>query len=203
VSDEIQTLKDDIAFVRALAEESGSAMARDGAVLAAAGMIFGLTALQYWLIFAGILDVPPGWDGWLWLDGTIVFLVAMTLIQRRIPSRPSAASRAMRAAWAGVGAGITISGIALGIGAWRLGLPVLTTGGFPIVLFALYGAAWGVVFAVKRRTWFALVATGSFAAAIGCGALMGTPEEWLLLALGLFVLVGVPGAAIVRQARRD
>ena len=203
MSDEMQMLRDDIAFVRALAEESGRALARDGAVLAAAGIIFSLTTFQYWLIFAGILAVPPAWVGWFWLDGTVVFFGAMAVIRRRIPSPSGVVSRATRAAWAGVGAGIIIGGAALGLGAWRLGLPILATGAFPILLFALYGAAWGVAFAVKRASWMALIAAGCLAAAVVCGLLIGKPAEWLALALGLLMLVAVPGAALVLQARRD
>lgn len=202
MSDEMQTLRDDFAFVRALTEESGKALTRDGAVLAAAGIIFGLTTFQYWLIFAGILAIPPAWAGWLWLDGTVVFFAAMTVIQRRIQSPSGVVSRATQAAWAGVGAGIVIGGAALGLGAWRLGLPIMATGAFPILLFALYGAAWGVAFAVKRSSWMALIAAGCFAAAVACGLLIGKPTQWLLLALGLFMFVGVPGAMIVLQARR-
>ncbi len=111
-------------------------------------------------------------------------------------------SRDTKAAWAGVGAGIVIGGAALGLGAWRLGLPVMATGAFPILLFALYGAAWGVAFAVKRSSWMALIAAGCFAAVVACRLLIGTPAQWLVLALGLFMFVGVPGAMIVLQARR-
>jgi hypothetical protein len=110
MSDEAKTLQADIAFVRAPVEESGSAMARDGAVLAVAGVVFSLTTLQYWLVSADIVVVSPRWAGWLWVDGAVVFFVAMALIQRRIPSQSGAVSRAMRAAWAGAGTGSQLPG---------------------------------------------------------------------------------------------
>ncbi len=199
MGDDMQVLKDDIAFMRALTEESGHSMAREGAILAAVGIIFGLTALQYWLLRMEVFTVPRSWQPFLWLDGVIAYLITLTIIHRRFPKRPGVGPRAMEAAWAGVGIGITVAAIALGVSGWRLQMPMLASGAFPIVLFTLYGTAWGVAFAVKRRTWFALVAIGCSAAAIACGFLIGTHEEWLLLSLGLFALVAVPGFVILRR----
>jgi len=51
------------------------------------------------------------------------------------------------------------------------------------------------------RRWYGVTIAG--AAAVACGLLMGTPAEWLVLAVGLFALVGAPGVVIVRQARGD
>ena len=199
MGDDMQVLKDDIAFMRALTEENGDSMAREGAILAAVGIIFGLTALQYWLLRMEVFTVPRSWQPFLWMDGVIAYLITLTLIHRRFPKRPGVGPRAMEAAWAGVGIGVTVAAIALGVSGWRLQMPMLASGAFPIVLFTLYGTAWGVAFAVKRRTWFALVAIGCSVTAIACGFLIGTHEEWLLLSLGLFALVAVPGFVILRR----
>lgn len=201
MSEDLQALKADIGFLRELADDGGNAFARTGAVLVVVGVVFGLVNLQYWLVYAELLHVPGAWVPWLWLEGVLVLLVALPLIGRRFPMRPSAASRAMLAAWGGVGIGATAAGVALGIGAHRLGFPALVPAVFPVVLFTLYGAAWWVAFAVKRRAWFGFVAAACFIAAVGCGGLMGRAEEWLLVAIGLFVLGALPGLAIVREAR--
>jgi hypothetical protein len=203
MSNDIQELKADIAFVRALTDDGGHAFARSGALLVVVGVVFGLVNLQYWLVYRELLAVPRAWVPWLWLEGVAVLLVAMPLVMRRFPARPSAASRAMLAAWGAVGIGITAAGIALGIGGERMGFVSFVPMVFPIVLFTLYGAAWWVAFAVKRQTWFALVAGACFLAAIACGFVMGSQNAWLVLALGLLLLVALPGAAIVRQARRE
>ena len=102
-----------------------------------------------------------------------------------------------------VGVGITVAVIALAVGAWRLGLPQLVTQTFSVVLFSLYGSAWGVAFAINRRTQSGFIASGCFAGAILCGVFMGMPGEWLVLALGLYLLVALPGALMVRQARSE
>ena len=203
MSNDLQELKADIAFVRALTDDGGHAFARSGALLVVVGAVFGLVNLQYWLVYREILAVPRAWVPWLWLEGVVVLLVALPFVIRRFPARPSAASRAMLAAWSAVGVGITAAAIALAIGGQRMGIVSFVPMVFPIVLFTLYGAAWWVAFAVKRQTWFALVAAACFLGAIVCGFVMGTPNTWLVLALGLFLLVAFPGVAILRQARRE
>jgi hypothetical protein len=165
-------------------------------------VIFGLVNLHYWLIFAGYLHVSADWRKWAWLIGVVALIPVMLVLRNRFPQPTGAAARAMMAAWGSVGIAITVAGIALGLGAWRLQLPLFVVWTFPVVLFTLYGTAWSVAFSVKRRPWYALVAAGCFLATILCGALMGTPSGWLVLGLGLFLLVAAPGAVIAHQARK-
>jgi len=204
MSDEMQTLKDDIAFMKALTQDSVRATVRDGAILAAVGVIFGLTAFQYWLIFTGIVRIPSAWQPWMWMDGLVVFGIVLSLLMHhfRAPA-PSAATRAVTAAWGGVGTALSAAVVALVCGAWRLGLSSLVIWVFPLVMFTLYGAAWGVAFAARRRSWFALIAGGCFIVAIACGFAMGMTEEWLVLSVGLFLLVAVPGFIIMRLAQKN
>ena len=198
-----QTIREDAAFLRALAEGSATGSAKDGAILLAVGSLFGLVALQYWAVQSGLLSVPVAFEPWLWLDGLLPFLLAAALISRRFRGQaPGAATRAMSAAWAAVGVSIVFAAIALAIAGGRLGLPRLAPWVFPLVLFTLFGAAWSVAFAARRRRAFAIKAAASYLAAVLCGLVMGHPEEWLVLAGGLFLLVAVPGAGILHASGR-
>ena len=198
-----QGIRDDAAFLRALAQGGAEGSARDAAVLVAIGVIFGLVAVEYWLIESGLLRVSGLLRAWLWLDGAIPFLVVMALISRKYRGQaPGAATRGLSAAWAGVGVAHVVGAIALIIGGRRLGLPLLVPWVFPLVLFTLFGSAWSVAFAVRRRRAFAFNAAASYLAALLCGLVMGRPEEWLVLAGGLFLLVAVPGAVILRASTR-
>jgi hypothetical protein len=199
--DDLKGLKDDIAFIRSLTEESGHSLARAGAVLAAAGVIFGICALQYWLIFAGMLEVPSPWRAWLWVVEAVLFFAAVAAITRGTPASGQAA-RVAHAAGACVGIGAVASGIALALGSHRLAAPWLPAGVLPLILFTLYGSAWAVAFAILRKPAFAIVASACFLAAVLCGALLGSPAEWLVLSIGLFGLVALPGIMMWRQARR-
>ena len=201
MTDQMQTLKDDLAFLRGLTEDSGAGFAREAVIMIGVGVIFGIVDLLYWLGFSGWLPVPRQVGAWFWVAGLVVFFVSMPIARRRLPAPTGAAARAMAAAWSGIGISLTAAGIGLLLGAWRMGLPNLVLWVFPIVLFTLYGAAWGVAWAAKRTAWFALAALGCFAAAVAEGALMGDAGQWLVSSLGLFVLVAVPGFAIMRAAR--
>jgi hypothetical protein len=199
-----QTLKDDVAFLRGLARGGANATVKEGAILAAIGITFGLVAAQQWAIDSGLLALAPWTRAWLWLDGLAVFLIVMALISSKLRGLPpGAASRALSATWAGVGTALIFADLGLVAASRRLGLPLLAPWVFPLLLFTLIGAAWGVAFAVRRRNAFALLAGGSFAVSVLCGVLMGRPEEWLALSAGLLLLVGVPGIVIARSARRQ
>ena len=198
-----QSLKDDVDFLRALADGGAKVTARDGAILVAVGVIFGLVALQYWAIFAGVLNPPLAWRPWLWLDGLIPYLVVFALISARFRGRsPGAGSRALSAAWTGVGAAHVFAVVGLALASRRLGIPLFVIWVFPLILFTLFGAAWCVAYAARRRAIYLATAIGSFVAAVACGAVMGQPEEWLVLAAGLFGLVAAPGVQVLLSNRR-
>ena len=201
MSQDMQTVKDDLAFLRGLTEDSGAGFAREAAVMILVGVIFGIIDLVYWLVFTGRIPVTPRMSTWFWIIGLILFFASLPVIRNRLPAPTGAAARATAAAWGGIGVSLTAAGLALILGAWRTGLPGLVLWVFPIVLFTLYGAAWGVAFSAKRKVWFAAVALSCFAAAIAEGALMGSPGQWLVLSIGLFALVAAPGFVILRQAR--
>jgi hypothetical protein len=195
-----QTLKDDLAFLRDLTQDSGKGLARDGFALAAVGLVFGVVTLIYWLIYWGPLAsaFSVGWS--LWLVGVVVMVGAILIANRRLPPASGAASRALSKAWGGVGVANTAGGLGLLAAAWRMNDAAYVLATFPIVLFSLYGAAWSVAYAVKRLNWFAWISTGCFAAAIAEGLFYKSPHEWLVLSIGLFVLVGLPGLVILRKA---
>ena len=198
-----QDLKDDVDFLRALADGGSKVTARDGAVLVAVGVIFGMVALQYWAVFAGALVVPRAWNPWLWLDGLVPYLGVMALVSARLRGRAvGGASRALSAAWGGVGSALMVAVAGLAIAGWRLGMPLFVSWVFPLVLFTLFGAAWVVAYAVRRRAAYLGIAIASFAAAVLCGVVMGQPEEWLVLAAGLFLLVAAPGVQILLALRK-
>jgi hypothetical protein len=196
-----QGLKDDLAFLRDLTQDSGRGLARDGFALATVGLVFGVVTLIYWLIYWGPLASARivGWG--LWIAGVAVMIGALLIAKPRLPPATGAASRALSNAWNGVGVANTAGGLGLLAAGWRLHDATFVLATFPILLFSLYGAAWSVAYAVKRMSWFAWVSTGCFAAAIAEGLLYKSPHQWLVLSIGLFLLVGLPGLAILKKAR--
>jgi hypothetical protein len=199
---DVQSVKDDLAFLRGLTQDGGKGLARDGFALAAVGVIFGVVSLFYWLVYSGPLAAAKTAGAWLWVIGVVLMVGVVSATRRRLPESTGGAARAMSMAWNGVGVSMTAGGLGLLAAGWKLHDGGFVVATFPIMLFSLYGAAWSVAYAALRIGWFALVSAGCFAASVAEGLLYGTPHEWLVLSVGLFVLVGLPGLAIFMKARR-
>lgn len=201
----MQNLKDDIAFMRALAQEGSSVPLLFGGIMVAAGLIFGAGAIGHWLIASGILRVSPWFFMVNWLAAAAVFGVILMLLLRRARGRPgfsSGVNKATGAAWAGVGLAIFVmwmgmTAIGLVTGDWA----VMNV--FPVLIFALYGAAWFVAAEMSGKGWIRLVAFGSFAAAVGMGALTGQALQMIGYAGCLMLLAVLPGLILMRQEPSD
>lgn len=199
--DQTQSLHDDIAYMRAMAQEGRNAPLLSGPIMVAAGIIFGTASLVQWAIQTGMVDVSPWAQLWVWLAAGAAFTVALMLLIRRQNSKPgarSAGNKAVGAAWSGVGFGIFAmwaAFMAAGVttGNWEM-MRVM-----PIVVFAAYGSAWfvaGTMAGVKWMNWIALL---SYAGAVLLG-LFSTSVHLLLVYAGLMVFVALlPGLALMRQ----
>jgi hypothetical protein len=58
-----------------------------------------------------------------------------------------------------------------------------------------------VVVSVTRERWTIVVPGASFAFAIIAGSLAASPDAWLVLAIGLGLVVALPGVRLMRTAR--
>jgi len=203
--EKMQTLKDDIAFMKALAQEGSAVPLLFGGVMVAAGLTFGLAAIGHWMIDTGVLNVPDWAFLVNWLGAAAVFGIAANRILHRAKSKPgysAGVNKATGAAWSGVGFAIFASwagmmGIGLATGQWQ----VMNV--FPVLIFALYGAAWFVAASLSGKGWIMLVALGSFAAAVAMGALTATPYVMLGYAACLMLLTVLPGWILMRQEPSD
>ncbi len=198
-------VRDDISFLRTLAEEGRDAPLNGGASLASAGTIFGAaSAIAVWGGFTGRLAGP-------WIDPAL-FLGAGVLhaaVMWRLKSAPSS--------WRGAGSranaatNIAWTGVALTVLAGSLGL--LATGlsthnwavmlALPLMVFAAYGAAWTVAAFMSGQRWLWAVALASFAVAVGLGAVAGSGVIFYsLFVAAVFALVALPGFILMAKARR-
>ena len=104
--EKIQTLKDDIAFMRALAQEGQSAPLLGGSILVAAGVTFGVAGVAHWAVVSKVLNLPQVTLAFIWPVALILFLVQLVWLRRGGNARPGAQSpgnRASSAAWASMG----------------------------------------------------------------------------------------------------
>jgi hypothetical protein len=195
-----QSLKDDLAFLRDLTQDSGRGLARSGFALAAIGFAAGAYALLYW----AAAFVPLGVRQWTMWGGLAIIpacFILVQLSQRWLPPATGAAARAVAAAWRSVGASLAAGSLGLFIASVPADDSKFVLAIFPVLMFCLYGAAWSVAYAAKRQTWFAWVSGGCLACAFTVGLLYKSPHQWLVMAIGLFLLVGLPGLVIFKKAQ--
>lgn len=203
--DKIQTLKDDIAFMRALAQEGSSAPLLGGSILVAAGLIFGGASVVHWAVLTGILAVSNWAFPIIWLGALVTFMVTLTLLNRRMRGKPGAGSpgnRASGTAWASVGwtiFAISLSLMIIGIRA-KSGVPMLV---FPSLILGLYGMGWSVAAAMSKKRWLWMTAIGSYAGALVVAWFSIDPAVYLVYGAALLLLASLPGFILMRQEPSD
>ncbi|MDQ0465762.1 hypothetical protein QO010_003554 [Caulobacter ginsengisoli] len=203
---QIQNLKDDIAFMKALAQEGQQTPLLGGAILVAAGLTFGLASVAHWALMTGQLSLGTRWAPLIiWGGALAVFFVALTVLRRRIGGKPGAGSpgnRAFGMAWASVGWTIFALSGAIAVIAYKTHSPIITAI-FPSLILALYGGGWSVAAAMARKTWLWLTAIGSYVAAVVVAWFCTSPVIFLVYAAALMLLAVLPGFMLMRQEPSD
>jgi hypothetical protein len=203
--DQMQSVHDDIAFMRALAEEGSQAPLLGGGVTASAGLIFGAAAVVHWMIQEHVLQVPALGIMAAWLIAGCLFAGAMMVVLRRVAAMPGAGSplnRAVGSAWSGVGFAIFVSFLGLAAMAYSVKNPIIFNA-FPVLILALYGAAWSVAADFSRKGWIRVVALASFVGAVVMGLMATSSMQMLAYAAALLLLAFVPGLLLLRQEPSD
>lgn len=199
--DQIQSVHDDIAYMKALAQEGHRAPLLGGSVLIAAGLVFGLTSLVHYGIESGLIDLPPVAYAVLWGGAMLIFFAVLIVQARRFGTKPgaqSAANRAAGAGWMGVGLGIFVMSLSMAVISWKVQSPIPSLI-FPSLIFALYGSGWAVSATMSDQKWQWRLAIACWIAAPLIALLTGSALMWLAYAAGLFAFALLPGVLLVRQ----
>jgi hypothetical protein len=199
MSDTTQTLRDDIAFVRALAEEGRQSPYRGGISLAA-GVIWGSASLYTWSVASQLWRPPGGMSsiGWSWMAAMAAFaIVGVPLGMYR--SR-SDTNRIAAAAWSGVGLACWTISLGAGLAIWRthqyaVGAMV------PPMIMALYGSGWLVGAVAFRAPWQRWIGGLCLLSSLALAFTAARVEEYLVFALSLYLLAGLPGLLAVLRGR--
>lgn len=201
MTDQNQTIRADIAFMRQLAEEGRHSPITDGSFLLAAGMIFGAASLVQWWASTNGVGAGGGFVAGLWFGAIALFMVCLLFLKRSTPRKGGTAG-AFGLAWSGAGCAIvTIVMSLMALGVHNHDWTAMAA--MPSIVLAIYGGAWFVAAALSRTGWLYAVAFGSFVMAlvIGWFAAAG-PTVLLIYAAGLFGLLALPGLVLMLRARR-
>ncbi len=204
MNENISTLKDDLAFMRNLAEEGRSQPSHGGRFLVGSGAVYGVACLVQWAGAEHLAGLTAQTASWSWLIATVVwvgvyFLLVADLKRRGAPRNQ--ANRLFGAGWSATGAGIIVFALANWIASVKLHSNAPFTTQAPAVL-AFYGAAWLVSAAVLRKLWALVTALASFAFALGLAWLSDDVNLLLGFAAALVVLLILPGLRLMQGETR-
>ena len=202
MSDQADSARSDLAFLKAVVDDKGPLMGVFGAHLFWPGLIYGLNFVYIWAIAAG--HVPWPWEGlaWTWVPGTILYTpipIYLWWRSRGITLGPSA--RGFASAWSTVGAMSAATVGMLLIATAQTGHPFYAV--WPGLAFVIYGGCWMAGAVVRRQLWHGLVSIGAFVTALLSAWRIEQPDMWLVSAAGTLLWVAAPGAVILILARRQ
>jgi hypothetical protein len=173
MTDHMQAIRDDLAFMREMTVSDEAAAARKaGAILTTAGVVFAGASIEAWAASASL--APPWTMAWVWPGATAIFLGALVLILSRTQKAQGVRDRTAGMAWTGIGWAIFAIMLGFAAASFQLHSSALFAGS-PTVILALYGAGWTVAATVSGRRWMAGVALGGYLGAVAIGFLVTNP----------------------------
>ena len=199
-----QSAHDDLAFMRQVVQPGDGWVRQFGETYFAAGACYGGQMLLSAAMMSGWLPSSPPWAMGIGVGPTVVFLVLLTwLLWRGRRNGPSGlVGKAIGAVFGCVGAANLV--LAAVIAVVAVGQHSLTTWLiYPCAVLTLQGAAWMVVFALRRRIWLLAVALGWFATAVAMAFSVDQMGLYILWAgIGFVAFMVAPGLAMMRIAAK-
>ncbi|QIK78002.1 hypothetical protein G7077_02815 [Sphingomonas piscis] len=200
MNEQMDSTREDLAFLRALVSEGGQARGAVGSALLAGGLCYGLQCLAQWVLLIDgaatpLLDLAAG------VLPTIIFLVVITVIIRRDrhSSGHGVGTRAINAAFGGAGVAALVTSAIFGYLAVRQ--QSITIWLFhPMMVCVVQGTVWYIAYAIRRQAWTGIVSVGWFASALVLTALLDTHWFVLFLSAALLGLMALPGWVMMRAA---
>lgn len=205
MASDVQSARDDLAYLRGLVDGTGPMQRTIGECFFWAGLLYGGQCFLHWL---QTLEIAPS-EGLAALAiawaPTIIFCAVLTVIiwKDRKTKTTGAAARALGAVFQGAGLANLVMAFVFFYGAAKSG-----SGGLwlyhPIVVCMFQGVAWFVAWVILRKSWLGLVAAGWFVMTVSLGVAVyeSVGVYLLILAIGLTVLMAIPGWIIWRGAKR-
>lgn len=201
--DQVDSVQNDIAYLKQLANEGRDAPVLVGPVLVAASIIFGIPSLFQWGVMAGVLTVNPWVILAVWIAAGLIFTAALVVIIRKMDAKGSAETirnRTIGAAWSACGYSIFAGWLALmaygfSTGSWApMGL-------MPTLVMIAYGSAWLIAGLIVDRRWMVGVGLLSYAGAIALAWFANTHMVFGVYIALLLAVALVPGLYLMRQSR--
>lgn len=194
-------LAEDLAHIRALAEEGRNAPLIRGRYLALFGVLLAIAYAVHWMLVARSMGAAHA----LWLIGNWVAFglcagAGSLMIGRRVRAMPGHASIVNRVD-ATVWRGAVLCMVAVVVGAVAhdaINQDGTMENAIAAVGFAVYGVALGSTAAIAQQAWLSWFSRLSFATSALLWAFLGEPWTFLVAALASVLVLLVPGAVMMR-----
>jgi len=199
-------IKDDLAYVRAMAEEGRTAPLVSGVLYVLWGSLVGAGALAEYVVWAGVVSLGPNISWLIWAGVFIAGWGFSRIVGARIGQKPGAqtiGNRTAASAWFAVGLFAT--------GFWLTmtfahdnytssGVPAYFLFGlmFPVA-FGLYGIAFFASATAAQALWLRWFAFAAWSFSFVAMFLIGNPLQMVVAALGSFVCAVAPGLILMRN----
>jgi len=183
MNDQINALKDDLSFMRELAEAGRRGPLGGGVFLVASGAIYAGACLVQWAGLQRLGGLDPHYTNWSMLDATGLWVVVWLVLARMVSGQRRSAATANQTfavGWSAIGMAMLVNvGAAAIITGKAHDMAVFQI--FPSLALSLYGAAWLIAAAAARKVWMLITALAAFGLA-------------LLVAPGLYMMRRAPAA---------
>ncbi|WP_306253099.1 hypothetical protein [Parvularcula sp. IMCC14364] len=200
--------EDDLAYVRAIAEEGRNVPLVSGSSFIVWGGIIGTTALIQFFMSLGVL--PSVNMIALWSTAFVLGWTVGTVVSNRSNQAPGASSvgnRIVGAVWSACGIFISLYWLSL-VAAYFLYRGDLAPVGFLFatmfpVAFGIYGVAFYVTAIAANQSWYKWVSVGSWTISVILILTLMTDMMLLLSALGTYAVVLAPGLIMLKDQPSD
>jgi hypothetical protein len=205
MSTEEKSIREDISYMRQLAESGRRGPILGGIFLAAAGIVFGLACIVSWAGRTGMLQVRDWNDRYVWFAAGGIFTVywAVTMIRVLWWGKRSAgaANATFGTVWSASGIGVMVAFGTTELVAHNLNASIILNAYIPVI-YAFYGTAWFASAALARQRWMFLAAFGSFVFAFVIALLAENDLQSPAMGAGLLLLLTLPGLKLMTSEAR-
>lgn len=203
MTEQMQSLRDDIAYMKTLAVAGRQGQILGGSILLLTGVIFGTTSFISWAIQLKYLPALPGGIGLEWGVAVVLHLLALLVLIPAVQRRARAVgagdnSRLFGAVWSSMGLANFVAAAACVAAFARMQDFKMFLGYVPMIM-VLYAMGWNISAAISRQRWMRLVALGSALAAVLLGWTIATNAMYLVFGASTFLFMALPGLKLVQR----
>lgn len=199
------SLREELSFLRHMAESGRRGPLLGGIFLAGAGVVFGGASFLDGAMQNGLVPFRIS-EATLWIGASGVFAAFWLAMFFRMMKNQKPIGTAQSAMfgtiWSACGAGVMVCFLTTLLIADASHTPVIKAAYVPVI-YAFYGTAWFASGALARRRWMFLAGLGSFVFAFIVASLVMTSWLTIAMGIGLLLLLTVPGLKLAMDEARS